>query len=808
MRQVDMHVHSRFSSRPSQWILKKLGCPESFTEPAFIYERARAAGMDFVTITDHNVIDGALEIAHLPGAFVSEEVTAHFPADKCKVHVLVYDITEGQHREIQRLRENVFDLSLYLRRENLLHVLAHPLFAVNDKLRIEHFEQCLLLFDLFEANGCRDALQNTVLERILADLDQATLDSLANRHNLAPAGPTPWKKGMIGGSDDHSGLNIASMRTLARGENVTDFLASVRDGAARPAGTPATGHALARNLYSIAYQYYQNRSGLGQATSRMPCMQFAERMLGNPAVRAAGLWARLHSAIGKRKSSAYLRLSDADGIKTLLLREATRIIEADPGFSALARGEGGMDMDREWFRFVGQASDKLFATFLDRLLTSAVGANIFDVFSSIGTAGSLYALLAPYFVSFGLFARERSFSRDCARAFGRDTARPWRLAHFTDTFEDINGVSGTIRQQLEHAREHDMGMTVVTCGQGQDGAGIKTFEPVGRFSMPEYPELSLFYPPFLAMLEYSLDLDPALILAATPGPVGLAALGISRILRIPIHGTYHTVFPQYVASLTGDASLEEATRTYMSWFYKQMDVVYAPSQAIAAELEGLGVEPRAIRVYPRGVDTERFDPAKRNGFYGEWTTATTVKLLYVGRVSREKDLDVLATAFRQTCRDMPGHDLRLIVVGDGPYRAEMEEELAGLPVLFTGVLDGEDLAEAYASADLFVFPSTTDTFGNVVLEAQASGLPVIVSDQGGPRENIEPGETGVVVAGRNAAALARAMVELCSNPGRIKSMGERARAFAEQRTFGAAFLATWDMYQETVMPEATGEPWP
>ncbi len=263
-----------------------------------------------------------------------------------------------------------------------------------------------------------------------------------------------------------------------------------------------------------------------------------------------------------------------------------------------------------------------------------------------------------------------------------------------------------------------------------------------------------------------------------------------------------------MASLTGDASLEEATRTYMSWFYKQMDVVYAPSQAIAAELEGLGVEPRAIRVYPRGVDTARFDPAKRNGFYEQWTTATTVKLLYVGRVSREKDLDVLATAFRQTCRDMPGHDLRLIVVGDGPYRAEMEEELAGLPVLFTGVLDGEDLAEAYASADLFVFPSTTDTFGNVVLEAQASGLPVIVSDQGGPMENIEPEQTGIVVAGRDAADLARAMVELCSNPGRIKSMGERARVFAEQRAFGAAFLATWDMYKETVMPEAAGEPWP
>ncbi|GAB6113637.1 glycosyltransferase [Desulfomicrobium salsuginis] len=796
MRKADLHVHSKYSSRPSQWILKKLGCPESFTEPAFIYDKARAVGMDFVTITDHNVIDGALEIAHLPGAFVSEEVTAHFPEDKCKVHVLVYGITEAQHREIQRIRENVYDLCGYLRRERLPHALAHPLFAVNDKLQVDHFEKCLLLFDLFEANGCRDAMQNRVLEGILKDLDKVTMDMLADRHGLAPLGETPWKKGMTGGSDDHSGLNIASMHTLAAGDDAAGFLEAVRAGGGRHAGTPATGHALARNLYSIAYQFYRNRSGMGQAASKMLCMHFAERMLGSAHERESGILSRIHSAIGKRKSSAWLKLSDADGIKALLLKEGTRIIEADPGFSALARGEGGADMDREWFRFVGRASDELFSNFLNRLLTGAVGADIFDIFSTIGTAGSLYALLAPYFVSFGLFARERGFSRRCARAFGQEVEEPWNMAHFTDTFEDVNGVSWTIRQQLELARENGKGMTVITCGQGQDGPGLKTFGPTGTFAAPEYPELSVAYPPFLAMLEHCLELDPALILAATPGPVGLAALGISRILQIPIHGTYHTAFPQYVGSLTGDAGLEDMTRRYMSWFYRQMDTVYAPSRAIALELEALGVAPGAIRVYPRGVDTARFDPAKRNGFYRPWNGADAFKLLYVGRVSREKDLDVLAAAFRQAQDLLDGQDVRLVIVGDGPYREEMERELAGLPAIFTGMLHGESLAAAYASADLFVFPSTTDTFGNVVLEAQASGLPVIVSDKGGPMENIETGETGLVVPGRDAGALARAMAELCADRTRLKAMGLSARAFAESRSFDSAFMTMWEMYRD------------
>ena len=442
------------------------------------------------------------------------------------------------------------------------------------------------------------------------------------------------------------------------------------------------------------------------------------------------------------------------------------------------------------------------ATFLNRLLTSAVGADIFDIFSTVGTAGSLYALLAPYFVSFGLFARERSFSRKCALAFGQAKSEPLALLHFTDTFEDVNGVSWTIRQQLDMALEHGKRMTVITCGQGESAPGLKVFDPIGTFAMPEYPELSISYPPFLRMLEYTLEMDTKLILAATPGPVGLAALAISRILQIPIHGTYHTAFPQYVASMTGDSGLEELTRKYMSWYYKQMDVVYAPSQAIAEELVTFGVERGAIRVYPRGVDTTRFDPSKRNGFYKRWRGMDAFKLLYVGRISKEKDLDVLAEAFRKAQAAMKGRDVRLVIIGDGPYREEMERELAEQPVLFTGVLRDEALAEAYASADLFVFPSTTDTFGNVVLEAQASGLPVIVSDMGGPMENIEPGETGLIVRGRDAGALAKAVLEMCADPERVKRMGENARVFAEERSFGTAFLATWEIYREASTPAA------
>ena len=131
---ADLHVHSKYSRRPSEWILRKIGCSESYTEPLALYSLAKEHGMDLVTVTDHNSLAGSLDIAHLKDTFISEEITTYFPEDGCKLHVLAYNITERYHEEITRLRENVFDLVPYLNREGIIHALAHPLYPVNQTL--------------------------------------------------------------------------------------------------------------------------------------------------------------------------------------------------------------------------------------------------------------------------------------------------------------------------------------------------------------------------------------------------------------------------------------------------------------------------------------------------------------------------------------------------------------------------------------------------------------------------------------------------------------------------------------------------
>jgi predicted metal-dependent phosphoesterase TrpH len=134
---ADLHVHSKASNRPPEWILRQFGAPESFTEPREVYRLCRERGMDFVTLSDHDSIAGALEIAHLPGTFLSEEVTVEFPEDGCEIHCLAIGITEEQHRDIQALRRNVYELRDYFVAHQIVHSVAHPLYRVNDMLTLD-----------------------------------------------------------------------------------------------------------------------------------------------------------------------------------------------------------------------------------------------------------------------------------------------------------------------------------------------------------------------------------------------------------------------------------------------------------------------------------------------------------------------------------------------------------------------------------------------------------------------------------------------------------------------------------------------
>jgi glycosyltransferase involved in cell wall biosynthesis len=823
MMKVDLHVHSKFSKRPSQWVLQKIGCPESFTEPLQIYRIARDRGMSLVTITDHNTIEGALEIAHLPGTFISEEITSYFPEDGCKIHVLALNITENHHQDIQKIRKNIFDLAAYLNREGIVHAIAHPLYAVNDRLTIEHFERMLLLFKNFELNGARNERQRQNLKRILSSLTPEDIENLSEKHKIEPSFPDPWQKILIGGSDDHSGLNIARTYTRIGGEaTLNDLMKGIKSGLTEVLGQASTPLTMAHNLYSIAYQFYRNRLNLSRHADKDRLLRFLDRSLCPECETESNLMSKVYFFFryrGKNRSVEGM----PDTLMGLIRQETDKLLKKNPQLMDIAGNENEPLKDREkrWFEFVDQVSNQVLSHTANHLFGHLSGANVFNIFQTIGAAGGLYSLLAPYFVSFAQFTKDRELNEAILNRFagkefraplsgfsvksGHINGLPVNVAHFTDTFYDVNGVAQTLQQQVEMSLKNRKRQTIITCdAENQtEKPGIQNFRPIGVFDLPEYNVQKIYYPPFLEMLNYCYEQRFTHIQCATPGPIGLAALAIARILKLPASGTYHTAFPQYAQYLTGDAMIEELTWRYMIWYYDQMDVIYVSSQSSADELIEKGIKPEKIKQIPRGIDTDAFHPAKRNGLMkSRYGIQEQVKFLYVGRVSKEKNLHLLVDAFKKVREVLP--DIHLVVAGDGPYLKEMRNAMKGLPCTFTGYLKGDDLYSVYASSDIFVFPSTTDTFGNVVLEAQASGLPVIVTDQGGPCENIIPHETGLIVKGNDRDDLVRAMIELGNDADRRMIMARGARQCLEDRSFENAFIEYWKFFEQSPNPFQAG----
>ncbi|MFW6286498.1 MAG: glycosyltransferase family 4 protein, partial [Candidatus Sumerlaeota bacterium] len=492
-------------------------------------------------------------------------------------------------------------------------------------------------------------------------------------------------------------------------------------------------------------------------------------------------------------------------IMQLLQYEAQRTVQRDPELNrVLDQGLSySPEPSRHWFRFVNQISNNMLRHLAKHVTGHFQGVNPFDFFHTLGSGGALYTLLVPYFAAYANYSRNRHFSREVHQRFNGERNMPPapRLGHFTDTFEEVNGVARTLQKQVELAGRTGKNLTMITAPSPDSGmermAGVHYIKPIDTINLPEYQEQNLYIPPVMELIQMAYDMDFTHIHAATPGPIGLTALAIARLMKLPFITTYHTAMPQYARVLTDDPAIEEITWRFMLWFYDQSTIIFAPSEETANELIGRGISESKIRLMPRGIDTKRFHPRfKKNDI----DLPGGLRLLYVGRVSKEKNLPMLCRAFKRLSEEYV--NAHLIVVGEGPYLEDMKKEMDGAPCCFTGYLEGETLASVYASCDMFLFPSTTDTFGNVVLEAQASGIPVIVSDSGGPQENLIDGETGIITHADDEQSFLSAMRALCGNPSRLEQMKIAARQYAQERDIEQAFEEYWQFYCADMEPAA------
>jgi glycosyltransferase involved in cell wall biosynthesis len=355
-----------------------------------------------------------------------------------------------------------------------------------------------------------------------------------------------------------------------------------------------------------------------------------------------------------------------------------------------------------------------------------------------------------------------------------------RVAIISDTVDDINGVAIGLRRLVDASRRAGHAIQLIGAARAGVEDDVVRIPSALDASLPFYPDMTWSIPELPPLVQH-LARTADIVQLATPGPMGIAGLIAGRMLDLPVIAQYHTEVAEYAARMTGLPMLRGIVEPIVGWFYKQAELCLAPSQAVVDRLRALGVPAERIQRIRRGVDLELFHPMRR-------IPPPQPTVLYVGRLSKEKNLDALAAAWTIVHRERPA--ARLVVTGEGPLAGM----LAKLPnAVETGPRYGEDLARTFASADVFAFPSETETFGNVVVEAAASGLPAIVAASGAAHEHVVDGTTGLVATG--AEPLAQAIIRLLDDPDLRARMGIAARAHATSYALDHAVRATWDIYR-------------
>lgn len=359
----------------------------------------------------------------------------------------------------------------------------------------------------------------------------------------------------------------------------------------------------------------------------------------------------------------------------------------------------------------------------------------------------------------------------------------------------IDGVSLTMARLFGMLAAHGVDFRILSpFVPGADVEWASRVYPMPYVRFPLYPDYRVTLPTARIAAHFD-DWGPDLMHVVSPTPFAMRAMRGARRRGVPVVSSFHTHFVSYFRYYRLGA-LEAAGWRLLRSFYAGCEAVFAPSPAILRELAKQGI--LHAELWSRGVDTDRFSPLRRDESLRARIPGEGPVILFVGRLVKEKDVgDVVAVSHRLLAQ---GIAHRMVLVGDGPMRRALQRRLPS--ACFVGHQQGDALARWYAAADMFFFPSTTETFGNVVLEALASGLPAVVSDWGGPQDLVLDGETGFICPGKDIEAFAGALGWLVANAAPRRAMAARARTLAVGRSWATVNCRLLDAYHRIADPPA------
>ncbi len=368
-----------------------------------------------------------------------------------------------------------------------------------------------------------------------------------------------------------------------------------------------------------------------------------------------------------------------------------------------------------------------------------------------------------------------------------------RLALFTDTYEpDVNGVARTLGRWADYLRRQGAAVKVFAPDPAGGAASYAHFRSVERFaSMPFflYPECRLAFPNARSIRRALASFRPTLVHVATPFNLGLCGIHYARKYNVPLIASYHTHFDRYLPFYNLQWMVKMLGR-YMAWFHQDCTRIFVPSRAAREELIQNGWASERLDVWSRGLDGKAFHPG---GDREAWLSENGMDpgrftVFYAGRLAPEKHVDIAIDAF-SSFRKRSCPDAQLVLAGDGPSFSQLRDrcEREELPVRFLGFTAGESLRRWYAAADVFLFPSSTETFGNVVLEAMACGTPVIAADAGGVTDTVRHMENGLRCEPGSSAAFREALEKLYRDAALRDRLAKKGIAYASRQSWDAIF---------------------
>jgi len=373
-----------------------------------------------------------------------------------------------------------------------------------------------------------------------------------------------------------------------------------------------------------------------------------------------------------------------------------------------------------------------------------------------------------------------------------------RIALFSETYlPQRNGVALILDRLVRRLARlgHEVLVVVPVSwrpkGDAEVPPGVKIVRVPG-LPLPKYPDLTIGQPYALRVMRAVREFQPDVVHVAPEFTMGLTGLRAAKKMGVPAVASFHTNLPGTLPYY-GFGWASGICWEYLRWFHNHARVTFCPSETNRQVLLDRGF--KHVQIWSRGVDTERFAPAHRSAEVRQkHGPDDALHLLYVGRLTPEKDLHMLFQAYQRLTAMSLNKPVHLVVAGDGAYSPKM---MAAAPknVSFAGYLEGEELSRAYSSADVFVFPSKVETLGNVVLEALSSGLPVVGVAQGGTLENVRHGVNGVLCEPGDTDSFAAGVLEVSQNEELRRQLARNARAWAEQRTWDAAFEPLIDSYR-------------